>query len=79
MAVLDMQTYLHFLPVVKQTPEHAFWVSYDGTADVLYINFTLSNQATDSEMTDDDIIIRYKGDDIIGYTILNVSTRIAMA
>lgn len=45
------------------------------SADVLYINFTLSNQATDSELTDDDIIVRYYHEEVIGYTILHASTR----
>jgi len=75
MAVIDMQPYLNMIPVVKQAPRHALWVSYDSEADVLYINFTPSNQATDSELTDDDIIVRYRDDDVIGYTILHVSHR----
>ncbi len=51
------------------------WVSYDSDADVLYVNFTQMNQATDSELTDDDIIVRYHGNEVIGYTILHVSSR----
>ncbi|NJN68333.1 MAG: DUF2283 domain-containing protein [Chloroflexaceae bacterium] len=64
------------VPVVKQTPLQTLWVIYDREADVLYINFTQSHQATDSEMTDDDIIVRYQGNEVIGYTILHVSTRL---
>jgi uncharacterized protein YuzE len=75
MAIRDMQPYLSIVPAVKQTPQHAVWVAYDREADVLYVNFTLSNQATDSEMTDDDIIVRYHDNEVIGYTILHVSTR----
>ena len=30
---------------------------------------------TDSELTDDDIIVRYAGDEIIGVTILHASQR----
>jgi uncharacterized protein YuzE len=75
MAIRDMQPYLSIVPAVKQTPQQAVWVAYDREADVLYVNFTLSNQATDSEMTDDDIIVRYHDNEVIGYTILHVSTR----
>ena len=31
--------------------------------------------ATDSELTDNDIIVRYDGDEIIGLTILHASQR----
>jgi uncharacterized protein YuzE len=51
-------------------------MSYDPEADVLYVNFKSPNAADDSELTDDDIIIRYSGDDIIGYTVLNASHRL---
>jgi uncharacterized protein YuzE len=37
----------------------------------LYINFREHTVATDSEMTDDDVIIRYDGDEIIGFTVLH--------
>ena len=33
------------------------------------------NHATDSELTDDDVIIRYEKDEIIGLTILHASKR----
>ena len=49
--------------------------SYDAEADVLYLNFKKPSVATDSELTDDDVIIRYEGEEIIGLTILNVSKR----
>ena len=31
--------------------------------------------ATDSELTQDDVIIRFAGDDVVGYTILHASQR----
>jgi uncharacterized protein YuzE len=46
---------------------------YDAEADVLYVNFKKPSCATDSEMTDDDIIIRYEGEEVIGFTILHAS------
>jgi uncharacterized protein YuzE len=51
------------------------WTSYDSEADVLYVHFKKNNIADNSEMTDDDIIIRYADNQIIGLTILNVSER----
>ena len=51
------------------------WSHYDQEADVLYLHFTKPNCADDSEMTEDDIIIRYEKGAVIGLTILNVSQR----
>jgi uncharacterized protein YuzE len=51
------------------------WTSYDEEADVLYLHFKKPNHADHSEMTEDEIIIRYEKGEIIGFTILNASTR----
>lgn len=75
MAVTDIRNYLELVSVVKQTPLGYLWSSYDQEADVLYVNFKKPSLATDSEMTDDDVIIRYEGDDVIGLTILHASKR----
>ncbi len=75
MAVANLQEYLRLVPVVKQSPQGFVWMSYDQQADALYINFKKPSVATDSEITDDDIIIRYDGDEIIGMTILHASAR----
>jgi uncharacterized protein YuzE len=49
--------------------------SFDAEADVIYINFKKPSNATDSELTDDDIIMRYEGETLIGITILHASKR----
>ncbi len=70
---IDLQSYQQLAKVIKYLPKQDFWTAYDAEADVLYINFhqpTLS--ADDSELTEDNIIIRYQGDEIIGLSILNV-------
>jgi uncharacterized protein YuzE len=51
------------------------WANYDGEADVLYLHFKQPNHADHSEMTEDDMIIRYENDEIIGVTVLNVSKK----
>ena len=51
------------------------WASYDSEADVLYLHFKKPNQADNSEMTEDEIIVRYHNEEIIGLTILNASQR----
>lgn len=72
---LDFREYLKILPSVQQSPEQSVWVSYDADADVLYINFKKPGAATDSELTDDDVIVRYDGEDIIRLTVLHASRR----
>jgi uncharacterized protein YuzE len=75
MAEILIKDYLKLISTVKQSPEGYLWSSYDAEADVLYINFKKPSHATDSELTDDDIIIRYEGDSIVGLTILHASKR----
>jgi len=50
-------------------------IDYDKEADVLYISFSPGTPTDDSELTDNDIIIRYKNKKIIGLTILHLSKR----
>ena len=75
MAQLAIDEYLKLIPAVKNAPQQYLWSSYDADADVLYINFKKPSHATDSELTDDDIIIRYEVDIIVGLTILHASKR----
>jgi len=75
MAEPDIQSYLKLIPAVKNSPSQSIWLSYDQKADVLYINFKKPSHATDSELSDDNVIIRYEGDEIIGLTVLHASQR----
>jgi len=75
MAPLDIQDFVRLVPRVKETPYHLMWLSYDAEADTLYVNFKKPSRATDSELTDDDVILRYEGDVVVGVTILHASTR----
>jgi uncharacterized protein YuzE len=74
-AVTEIQNYLKLLPNVKQSPQNSVWVSYDQEADVLYVNYRKPSVATDSEITEDDVIVRYEGNEIVGLTILHASQR----
>ena len=75
MAVTDIQQYLDLIPTVKKSPRRVIWLSYDEEADVLYINFKKPSRATDSEIMEDDVIVRYEGDEIIGITVLHAGQR----
>ena len=75
MAVVNLEPYLQLISEMRSTPQKNLWMSYDEGADVLYINFRKPSVATDSEMTDDDIIVRYDGEEIIGFTVLHAEAR----
>lgn len=75
MAIANVVEYLELIPTLVRTPHRAFWSTYDADADVLYLNFKKPATATDSELTDDDIIVRYEGDEVIGLTVLHASKR----
>ena len=51
------------------------WANYDEAADILYLHFKKPNHADHSEMTEDEIIVRYENDEIIGLSVLNASKR----
>ena len=76
MAIGDIQKYLKLIPAVNRSPQHAVWMTYDAEADTLYVNFKKASHATDSEMTDDDVIVRYEGEEVIGFTVLHAGTRL---
>lgn len=73
MANVAARTYLSLIPALRDTPQGYLWSSYDAEADVLYINFKKPSHTTDSELTDDDIIVRYEKDEVVGLTILHAS------
>lgn len=79
MAIADIQEYLKLIPAVNRAPQHAVWLTYDEEADTLYVNFKKPSYATDSELTDEDVIVRYEDDRVIGFTVLHASKRIIRA
>ena len=60
---------------MKQSPEQLLWLSYDGEADALYVSFKKPGHADDSELTNDNVIVRYEGGQSVGLTILHVAKR----
>ena len=75
MVTADFRDYLKVMDLIKQYPRQSIAFSYDAGADVLYINFRKGVAADDSEMTDEDVIVRYKDGEVIGYTVLHASQR----
>ena len=52
-----------------------YWIDYDREADVLYISLERPQAATDSDLTDDDILLSYRDDKLVGITVLHASQR----
>mgnify|MGYP001579164496 FL=1 len=63
------------VPHFIKLPETRMWIDYDKAADVLYISFKRPQKSTDSEMLGNGVLLRYKGKELIGVTILDASKR----
>jgi uncharacterized protein YuzE len=59
------------IPSIIKLPSK-IWIDYDREADVLYISFKKPQGAIDSELLEDNVLIRYKDDEIVGVTIIGV-------
>lgn len=75
MALIEVEKILNIVPQLVGMPYMRVWSSYDKEADVLYLNFKKPSHADDSELTEDDIIIRYEKGEVVGITIPNASKR----
>jgi uncharacterized protein YuzE len=58
-----------------QLPETKMWIDYDKECDTLYISFKRPQKATDTEMIDNGILLRYRDDQLVGVTVLDASKR----
>jgi uncharacterized protein YuzE len=76
MATVNLEQVITFVPQVLQLNQKNIWLSYDKEADVLYLNFKKPSHADDSELLDNDIIVRYEQDEIVGLTVLNASKKV---
>jgi len=75
METAELKKVLAFVPQLLKVPYTRVWTTYDKEADVLYVNFKKPSHADDSELTDDDVIIRYEKGKVVGITVLNASKR----
>ena len=60
-----------FVPQLLKLPYRHVWSDYDDEADVLYLSFRKPQGATDSIMESDGNIYHYRGDQLVGLTVLN--------
>ncbi|MEW5898647.1 MAG: DUF2283 domain-containing protein [Bacillota bacterium] len=75
MGTAEVKKVLAIVPELLEVPYPRVWTTYDKEADVLYINFKKPSRADDSELTADDLIIRYEKGEVVGITVLNASKR----
>lgn len=64
------------LPNLLRLPSKQIWFDFDEEADVLYVSFERPQGATDSELTEEGVLMRYRGDQLVGVTILNAGKRL---
>jgi uncharacterized protein YuzE len=72
-----MHVIAHAVPLLVAFPSPHFWVDYDQEADVLYMSFERPQKATDTELTDEGLLLRYRHKQLVGVTVLEASTRVA--
>ena len=76
MATINLENVMTFVPQVLEFQQNNIWLSYDEEADVLYLNFKKPSHADDSELLDNDVIVRYENEEVIGLTVLNASKQV---
>ena len=69
----DFNEVLEIVSHQIQLPEGPRWINYDKEADTLYVRFTEKPCSDHSELTDEGLIVDYKGRDIVGLTIVGAS------
>jgi uncharacterized protein YuzE len=75
MEAIIPESVLQAIPMLVDFPRQRFWVDYDREADVLYISFRRPQDADDSIMTDEGILMRYRQNELVGVTVLDASAR----
>jgi len=58
------------MPYLRRLPSEHLWIDYDKEADVLYVSFEKPQQATNSVLQDDNVLLRYRGKRLVGMTII---------
>ncbi len=76
--VLAEKSLNHLLKAVShlvQLPKRQMRLDYDEKVDVLYVHFKDAASSTHSEMRENGIILDYRGNTLVGVTILEASKR----
>ena len=71
----SIDSLLKAIPYLVKLSKTPLWFDYDADTDVIYLHFEEKPSSTHSEMQDDGIILDYKGNRLVGLTILEASHR----
>jgi uncharacterized protein YuzE len=72
MATVELEKFKGMIPLLLKSKD--VWTHYDDGADVLYIHFEKPNTASDSELADENTLLRYDDNgNIIGITFMHAS------
>ena len=64
---------INAIPSILKIHAPEFLVDYDKDADVFYISFKRPQNATDTEVLDNGILVRYRNREIVGITVIGAS------
>jgi len=69
----EIKKIYNWVPQILSLPSKHSWFDYDDQADVLYVSFKKPQEASDSQMVSDNIILRKRNNQVVGLTIMNAS------
>lgn len=75
MAEVIITDIMQALKAVSHSKADNLHIRFDKEADVMYVNFGPAVPADESELSDDDILYRYKNGEVIGLTVTHFSKR----
>lgn len=62
--------------LVGRLPGRKLWLDYDEEADVLYVNLSRPQKATETiDLEDEGVLLRYRDKVLVGVTVLDASRR----
>ncbi|MFH1392466.1 MAG: DUF2283 domain-containing protein [bacterium] len=64
---------IEIMPYIIRMPSKHIWLDYDQEADVMYVSFEKPQQATDTEVLDNGMLVRKRNNKIVGLTLMNAS------
>ncbi|MFH1392557.1 MAG: DUF2283 domain-containing protein [bacterium] len=64
---------IEIMPYIMRMPSKHIWLDYDKEADIMYVSFEKPQQATDTEVLDNGMLIRKRNNKIVGLTLINAS------
>lgn len=71
----NLDQFLAQAGMLVKWPKYPVWIDYDAEADVLYLSFEHPQDATNSRMRDDGVLLHYRGRKLVGVTIFEASKR----